>query len=53
MTGLKPGAEAAIHSMRLIFKDSSTETVILVDANTTFNSINRKVALHNIQVTWF
>ena len=53
MTGLKPGAEAAIHSMRLIFKDSSTETVILVDANTTFNRINRKVALHNIQVTWF
>ena len=53
MTGLKPGAEAAIHSVWLIFKDSSTETVILVDANTTFNSINRKVALHNIQVTWF
>ena len=50
-TGLKAGAEATIHSVRLIFEDSSTEAVILVDANNTFNSINRKVALHNIQVT--
>ena len=46
-TGLKAGAGAAIHSMRLIFEDSSTEAVILVDANKVFNSINRKVALHN------
>ena len=50
-TGLKAGTEAAIHSMRLIFEDSSTEAVILVDANNAFDSINRKVALHNIQVT--
>ena len=50
-TGLKAGAEAAIHSMRLIFEDSSTEAVILVDVNNAFNSINRKVALNNIQVT--
>ena len=47
-TGLKAGAEAAIHSMRPIFEDSSTEAVILVDAKNAFNSINRKVALHNI-----
>ena len=52
VTGLKAGTEAAIHSMRLIFEDSSTEAVILVDANNNaFSSINRKVALHNIQVT--
>ena len=50
-TCLKAGAEAAIHSMRLIFEDSSTEAVILVDVNNAFNSINRKVALNNIQVT--
>ena len=50
-TGLKTGAEAAIHSIRLIFEDSSTEAVILVDANKAFNSINRKVSLHNIKVT--
>ena len=47
-TGLKAGAEAAIHSMRPIFEDPSTEAVILVDAKNAFNSINRKVALHNI-----
>ena len=50
-TGLKARAEAAIHSVRLIFEDSSTEAVILVDASNAFKSINRKVALHNIQVT--
>ena len=50
-TGLKVGAGAAIHSVRLIFEDSSTEAVILVDTNNAFNSINRKVALHNIQET--
>ena len=50
-TGLKAGAEAAIHSMRTIFEDPSTEAVILVDASNAFNSLNRKVALHNIQIT--
>ena len=50
-TGLKAGAEAAIHSMQLIFEDSSTKAVILVDANNAFNSINRKVALNSIEAT--
>ena len=49
-TGLKNGAEAAIHSMREIFQLESTDAVILVDAENAFNSLNRKVALHNIQV---
>ena len=49
-TGLKAGAEAAVHSMWLIFKNSSTEAVMLVDSNNAFNSINRKVALYNIYV---
>ena len=47
-TGLKAEAEATIHWMRLIFEDSSTEALILVDTINAFNSINRKVALHNI-----
>ena len=51
MTGLKAGAEAEIHSMRLIFEDSSTEAIILVDVSNAFKSINRKATLHNIQVT--
>ena len=50
-TGLKVGSEAAIHSKRAISKDPSTEDVILVDATNNFNSLNRKVALHNTQTT--
>ena len=49
-TGLKGGAEAAIHSMREIFNDHDTKAVILVDASDAFNSLNRQVALHNIRI---
>ena len=48
-TGLKGGAEAAIHSMRTIFENDDTEAVILVDAENAFNCLNRKVALHNMR----
>ena len=48
-TGLQGGAEAAIHSMKLIFEQDSTDGVILVDASNAFNSLNRKAALHNIR----
>ena len=47
-TGLKGGAEAAIHSMKEIFEMESTEAVILVDAANAFNTLNRHVALHNM-----
>ena len=49
-TGLQGGTEAAIHSMKLIFEQDSTDAVILVDASNAFNSLNRKAALHNIQI---
>ena len=48
-TGLKGGAEAAIHSMKKIFELEGTDAVILVDAANAFNRLNRAVALHNIQ----
>ena len=48
-TGLESGAEAAIHAMKEIFEDDNCEAVILVDASNAFNSLNRQVALHNIQ----
>ena len=48
-SGLKGGAEAAIHSMKIIFEKESTDAVILVDATNAFNCLNRLVALHNIQ----
>ena len=49
--GAKGGAEAAIHAMRNIFEDKNTDAVILVDASNAFNSLNRQVALHNVQRT--
>ena len=49
-TGLQGGAEAAIHSMKLIFEQESTDGVILVDASNASNSLNRKAALHNIRI---
>ena len=47
--GQDAGNEAAVHAMRAIFCDDSTEAVLLVDASNAFNSLNRQVALHNIQ----
>ena len=49
-TGLKGGAEAAIHAIKEVFDDDETEAVILVDASNAFNALNRNVALHNIQI---
>ena len=48
-TGLESGAEAAIHAMKEIFENEDCEAVILVDATNAFNSLNRYVALHNMQ----
>ncbi len=49
--GLQGGVEAAIHAMRRIYEDPETEAILLVDAENAFNSLNRNVALHNIQYT--
>ena len=47
--GQHAGCEAAIHAMTQIFDDEATDALLLVDATNAFNSINRKVLLHNIQ----
>ena len=44
------GAEAAIHVMHQIWDKKNTEEMLLIDANNAFNSLNRKVALHNILI---
>ena len=43
------GCEAAVHSMYKVFQSPETEAAILVDASNAFNSLNRQVALRNIQ----
>ena len=48
--GQAAGIEAAIHVMRHIYEDNNTETLLLVDAENTFNILNRKAALHNISI---
>ena len=50
-SGKMCGVEAAIHSMRTMFSNNHTEGMLLVDASITFNSLNRNVALQNIQHT--
>ena len=43
------GAESAVQAVRECFQLEGTEAVLLVDASNAFNSLNRNVALHNIQ----
>ena len=47
--GQEAGSEAAIHTMSDIYENNDTEAVLLVDAENAFNSINRKVLLHNTE----
>ena len=49
--GQQGGCEAAVHAMKTISEDPSTEAILLVDATNAFNTLNRKVALLNIQQT--
>ena len=51
--GKEAGSEAAIHAIEKISKVESTEADLLVDAENAFNSINRKVFLHNIFILCF
>ena len=44
------GTEAAIHAIRDSFHSAQCEAVLLIDANNAFNSLNREVALRNIQI---
>ena len=48
--GPQAGCEAAVHAMREIFDDPTTQGILLVDAANAFNNLNHQVALHNIQL---
>ena len=47
--GQDAGVEAVVHSVHDIFSEETTEAVLLIDAGNAFNSINRKVMLHNMK----
>ena len=46
MCGQQAGCEVAVHAMSSLYDSQTTEAILLVDA---FNSLNREVALRNIQ----
>ena len=48
--GQDAGCEPLIHAMRTIYEDQSGEAVLLVDTSNAFNSINKNVFLHNVEV---
>ena len=50
--GQDAGCESLIHAMRTISEDQSVEAVLLVDASNAFNSINRNVFLHSVEVIY-
>ena len=47
--GQDAGCEAAVHAMSHVFSEDNTEAVLSVDASNAFISLNRQVALHNLQ----
>ena len=47
--GQKCGIEHAIHSLRESFEDTETEAILLIDAQNAFNSLNRELAIKNIE----
>ena len=48
--GQKSGIEHAIHSLREKFEHDDSEAMLLIDAKNTFNSLNRSLALQNIEL---
>ena len=49
--GHPTGCAAAKHALRNVFTAMDTDAVLLADADNAFNSLNRAVALQNIQCT--
>ena len=48
--GQEIGSEVGIYAMCEIYEDDDTYGIIQVDANNAFNTINRNVFLHNINI---
>ena len=50
--GHNTGAEAAIHAIYNLLQQDETEVVLLIDAESTFNFVNRKEKVHDISITF-
>ena len=48
--GQRAGIESAIHQLRTSFNSSSEQCLLQVDADNAFNSLNRSLALRNIEM---
>ena len=48
--GQEGGCEAGVHAMHAMFEEDRTHGIIQIDANNAFNTINRKVFMHNIRI---
>ena len=46
--GQKCGIEHAIHALRKAYESPEVEGILLIDAQNAFNSLNRELALKNI-----
>ena len=49
-SGLEAGCEAGVHAVNDLFNEADTHGFIQVDATNAFNTINRKVLLHNSKI---
>ena len=47
---IKDDAEIAIRAATELFEDDGSHGILQIDANNAFNSLNRKVALHNLRI---
>jgi len=48
LQGQEAGCEPVVHAMHSLFNSSTTQDVLLADASNAFNSLNRRVSLHNL-----
>ena len=48
--GQKSGCEIAVHAAVDLFNDSENHGLLQIDANNAFNSVNRKVVMHNMKI---
>ena len=49
-SGLETGCQVAVHAVSELYELEDTHGFIQVDASNAFNSINRQVLLHNVEI---